>query len=114
MWRDIASWDLPKKYDLIAAWDSTFHLPVDLQEPALRRMCDGLAPDGVLVFTFGGMDKAGQISGNFQGEDFEYGTLGTAGYLRLLEELGCAIKHMEFDQGPVESHVYVVAQKIGE
>jgi len=25
---DICTWQLPRKYDLISAWDSTFHLPV--------------------------------------------------------------------------------------
>ncbi len=27
---DVSSWKLPKQYDFISAWDSTFHLPVDL------------------------------------------------------------------------------------
>ncbi len=108
---DISSWELPKQYDFISAWDSTFHLPVDLQEPALKQMCAGLAKGGILIFTFGGNDGPGEIAGNFRGEDFEYGTLGIPAYLKLLDQLGCLVKHLEFDQGPEEKHVYIIAQK---
>jgi SAM-dependent methyltransferase len=109
---DIATWKLPRRYDLISAWDSTFHLPLDLQEPALRTMCEGLKPGGVLIFTCGGKDEASSISGEFQGEDFEYSSLGLSAYLQLIAEFGCVCRHLEYDQGPVETHVYIIAQKI--
>lgn len=108
---DIAAWKSSHQYDFVSAWDSTFHLPVELHEQALKNMCDALAPHGVLVFTCGGSDEPSEISGNFRDEDFEYGTLGIPEYTRLLALFGCRIKHLEFDQGPQESHVYIIAQK---
>jgi SAM-dependent methyltransferase len=109
--QDICAWEFPKKYDLISAWDSTFHLPIEEQEPVLKKMCHALAPCGVLIFTCGGTDAPGEIFGSFQGQDFEYSTLGISEYLRLLSEFGCVCRHLEYDQYP-EEHVCVIAQRI--
>ena len=107
---DICTWQLPRKYDLISAWDSTFHLPLAEQKPVLRKMCDGLNPQGVLLFTCGGGAGPEEISGGFEGERFDYSTLGVNEFLRLLIEFGCTCKHLEYDQYP-ENHVYIIAQK---
>jgi predicted TPR repeat methyltransferase len=61
---DIAAWEFPKRYDFVSAWDSTFHLPLELQEPVLKKLCEGLAPGGILLFTCGG-GEAGEIRGSF-------------------------------------------------
>jgi len=107
---DICTWQFPQTYDLIVAWDSTFHLPLGSQEPVLKKMCEGLNSKGVLLFTCGGTIGPGEISGNFQGENFDYSTLGVNEFLRLLNEFGCTCKHLEYDQLP-ENHVYIVAQR---
>lgn len=107
---EISRWSFPKRYDFISAWDSTFHLPLDLQEPVLRKMCDGLNSGGILLFTCGGGEQPGEISGSFGGEDFGYSTLGVPGFLRVLRDCGFALKHLEYDQYP-ENHVTVVAAK---
>jgi len=107
---DICAWEFPKEYDLITAWDSTFHLPIEEQEPVLKKMCRGLAPRGVLLFTCGGTDAPGEIAGAFQGQEFEYSSLGISEYLRILNESGCVCRHLEYDQYP-EEHVYIIAQK---
>jgi SAM-dependent methyltransferase len=107
---DICQWELPQKYDLIAAWDSTFHLPLGSQKPVLKKMCEGLNSKGALLFTCGGTIGPGEISGSFQGEDFEYSTLGVNEFLRLLNEFGCTCKHLEYDQLP-KNHVYIIAQR---
>ncbi len=106
---DICDWILPASYDLITAWDSTFHLPLEEQEPVTRKLCAGLGPGGVLLFTFGGGDR-GEISGSFWNEEFDYSTLGVAEFIRLLSECGCFCRHLEYDQWP-ENHVYLIAQK---
>ena len=103
--------ELEKKYDFLSAWDSTFHLPLELQEPALKSMCGALNSKGVLIFTCGGVSEPGTISGGFRGEDFEYSSLGVEEYLRLLRKFSCEFLHVEFDQGPSESHVYIIARK---
>ncbi len=108
---DICTWQFPEKYDLIVAWDSTFHLPLAEQKPVLKKMCDGLNPHGVLLFTCGGTPGPEEISGGFDGETFDYSTLGVNEFLRLLMEYGCSCKHVEYDQYP-ENHVYIIAQKM--
>ena len=107
---DICTWQFPQSYDLISAWDSTFHLPIAEQGPVLKKICDGLNSRGILLFTCGGGIEPQEISGGFEGEAFDYSTLGVDEFLRLLIEFGCTCKHLEYDQYP-ENHVYIVAQK---
>jgi trans-aconitate methyltransferase len=40
---DICTWSLPRQYDLITAWDSIFHLPLEAHEPVLEKLCKGLS-----------------------------------------------------------------------
>ncbi|MGD9419459.1 MAG: class I SAM-dependent methyltransferase [Verrucomicrobiota bacterium JB025] len=108
---DVSGWEFPKRYDFISAWDSTFHLPLDRQEPALRNLCGGLAEGGVLMFTCGG-GEAGEISGTFLGAELEYSTLGVERFVAILDGCGCALLHVDYDQWP-EKHVVVVAMKRG-
>ena len=108
---DICTWELPQKYDLISAWDSTFHLPIEEQKPVLMKMCAGLNNKGILLFTCGGGSSSKEISGGFQGETFDYSTLGVDKFLQLIMECGCTCKHVEYDQHP-ENHVYIIAQKV--
>ena len=108
---DVCTWQFPQKYDLISAWDSTFHLPLFEQKPVLKKMCDGLNSKGVLLFTCGGTLGPEEISGGFEGESFDYSTLGVNEFLRLIMEFGCSCKHVEYDQFP-ENHVAIIVQKI--
>jgi SAM-dependent methyltransferase len=108
---DICTWKLPRKYDLISAWDSTFHLPIAEQKPVLKKLCDGLNPHGILLFTCGGGIAPQEISGGFEGETFDYSTLGIDEFLKLIVEFGCSCRHLEYDQYP-ENHVYMIAQKV--
>jgi len=108
---NICTWELPRKYDLISAWDSTFHLPLVEQKPVLKKMCNGLNPKGIILFTCGGGFSPEEISGGFEGESFDYSTLGINEFLRLIIEFGCSCKHVEYDQYP-ENHIYIIAQKI--
>lgn len=108
---DICCWIPPNRYSLIAAWDSTFHLPLNQQEPVMKKLCDALEPDGVLLFTCGGGYTNSEISGTFQGQNFEYSTLGVDAFLQILTEQQCTCRHLEYDQYP-ENHVYIIAQKI--
>ena len=107
---NICTWQFPQKYDLISAWDSTFHLPLEEQKPVLNKMCDGLNSRGVLLFTCGGTIGPEEISGGFEGETFDYSTLGVNEFLRLIDEYGCTCKHLEYDQFP-ENHVCIISQK---
>ena len=108
---DIGAWPLPHQYDLITAWDSTFHLPLESHEPVLSKLCDGLSRNGVLLLTCGGGEARGTIQGEFGGKRFEYSSLGVPEFVRLLWRFGCAIQHVEYDQWP-ENHVCLIARKM--
>lgn len=108
---DICTWALPQKFDFISAWDSIFHLPLDRHEPVLKKLCDGLNPGGVLLFSSGGGDTAGEVSGEMGGERFDYSTLGVPRFIDCLQRFVCSLKHLEYDQHP-ENHVYLIAQKV--
>lgn len=54
---DICTWNVPGKYDFISAWDSIWHAPLAEHEGVLAKLCDALAPGGVLIFTTGGVDQ---------------------------------------------------------
>lgn len=108
---DICEWEFPRRYAFMAAWDSTFHLPLDRQEPVLRKLCAGLAPGGALLFTCGG-GPPGEISGEMQGLRFDYSTLGPERNVAILAEAGCLCRHVEYDQWP-EGHVVIIAQRPG-
>ena len=107
---DICRLDSPKKYDFVSAWDSTWHLPLNLQEAVLQRICDGLADNGVFIFTTGGLDAPGEKSDSFMGVELSYSALGIPKTLELLVRFGCVCRHLEYDQHP-QQHVYIVAQK---
>jgi SAM-dependent methyltransferase len=108
---DFRIWDFPRKYDFITAWDSLWHLPLDDQEPALRKMCNGLTKGGVLVFTTGGLDGPDEKTDSAMGPPMYYSALGIPRTLELVAQSGCVCKHLEYDQHP-ELHLFIIAQKI--
>ena len=107
---DIGKWSFPKKYDFISAWDSIWHLPLGLQEPVLKKICDGLTENGVFIFTTDGLDVPAEKSDAFMGVELSYSALGIPRTLDLLTSFGCTCRHLEYDQYPQE-HVYIVAQR---
>lgn len=107
---DISEWDFPRKYDFILAWDSTWHLPLERQEPVVKKICKGLAPGGVFIFTTGGVDGPHEMADSSMGPPVFYSVLGIPATLALLERCGCVCRHLEYDQYP-EPHLYIIAQK---
>ncbi|HVK18345.1 MAG TPA: GNAT family N-acetyltransferase [Fimbriiglobus sp.] len=109
---DICVWELPRPYDLIVAWDSVWHVPLDQQEAILTKLCRGLAAGGVLVFSTGGTDAPSEKQDSCMGPPMYHATLGIPKTLRVLADSGCVCRHLEYDRYP-EAHVYLVAQKLG-
>ena len=107
---DVSKWHFPKKYDFISAWDSTWHLPLHLQEPVLQKICDILVNDGIFIFTTGGFDTPHERSDSFMGIEGWLSVLGIPKTLGLLDRFGCVCRHLEYDQYP-ERHLYIIAQK---
>jgi SAM-dependent methyltransferase len=103
---DICEWNFPRLYDFVLAWDSIWHIPPERQESVLRKICEGLAPGGVFMFTTGGVDKAEEKRDSCMGPPMVYSALGIAKTLELLTHSGCGCRHLEYDQYP-EQHVYI-------
>lgn len=110
---DICAWTFPQQYDFISAWDSVWHVPLAQQQAVLEKLCDALKPSGVLIYTSGGVDEAGEVTNPFQGQPLYHAVLGIPALLRIVGEEGCICRHLEYDQHP-ELHVYLVVQKVGE
>lgn len=107
---DICEWEFSRKYDLISAWDSIWHVPLAKQEPVLRKIMEGLTPGGVCIFTTGGLDAPTEKVDAAMGPQMYYSVLGIPKMLQLIADTGCVCRHLEYDQYP-ELHLYVIAQK---
>lgn len=110
---DICGWELSRTYDLIVAWDSVWHVPLDQQEAVLSKLCRGLSAGGVLVFTAGGTDAPSEKQDSYMGPPMYHATLGIPKTLRVVAEANCVCRHLEYDLYP-EAHVYLIAQKSGD
>lgn len=107
---DICSWEFPKAFDFISAWDSIWHVPLHQQLLVLRKICSGLAQGGVFIFTTGGVENPDEITHPCFGQPLYHAAPGISAALRTLGEAGCWCRHLEYDHYP-DKHVYVIAQR---
>ena len=108
---DICEWTLPRPYEFISAWDSIWHVPLAHQSSVLLKLCGGLSPGGVLIFTAGGLKSPDEHQNAHMGVPMYHATLGVPRILSLLHEGGCILRHFEYDQYP-QPHVYFIAQRV--
>ena len=108
---DICSFEFPRHYDFISAWDSVWHVPLERQLGVLRRIMNGLAPGGVLIFTTGGVEHPGEVTNPCFGEPLYHAAPGIPAVLGALAASTCRCRHLEYDQYP-ESHVCIITQRI--
>lgn len=108
---DICDWSFPHKYDFVSAWDSVWHVPLEKQQDVLIKLCDALNPDGVLIYTTGGLDQPGHVTNPFLGQPLYHAGWAIDDLLRTLSLCQCICRHLEFDQYP-EKHLYIIAQKV--
>jgi 2-polyprenyl-3-methyl-5-hydroxy-6-metoxy-1,4-benzoquinol methylase len=106
---DFMSWTSEMMFDLVVAWDSTFHAPSTQQKPIVEKMCSHLSPDGVLLFT-GSDDNSDIVGEDMNGVGFEYGSLHYLEYLQIIEDCGCDFMIVERDQ-PCLGHVVYICKK---
>lgn len=107
---DICTWVFPAKYDFISAWDSIWHVPLELHPAVLEKLCAALTPGGVLIFTSGGVDTPGHVTNPCHGQPLYHAAPGIPHLLRLVDQFGCVCRHLEYDQYP-EKHLYLIVQK---
>jgi len=107
---NICDWEPQKKYDFISAWDSIWHVPLDKQELVIRKLCSALNHEGVVIFTSGAVDEAGEGSSPFLGQELYHAAMCIPAILNLLIKCGCVCRHLENDDWP-NKHLYIIAQK---
>jgi SAM-dependent methyltransferase len=105
---DICEWQNDQSYDLILAWDSIFHVPLERQAKVVGRLCGMLSPGGILLYTFG--DSQGDHLSRWHEDDFYYSSIGISENLRVIMRSGCECRHLELDQYP-QKHVSVIVRK---
>ena len=109
---DICTWSFPKKFDFISAWDSVWHAPLESHENILKKLCAALNPNGVLIYTSGAVDKPGEDSSEFLGQDLYHAALGVPALLHIIDTCDCICRHLENDDWP-NRHLYLVIQRRG-
>ena len=109
---DICTWEFHKTFDFISAWDSIWHVPLRDQIGVIRKLCDGLCDQGVLIFTTGGVYQPDEVTNPCFGQPLYHAAPGIPEILRAIEESDCCCRHLEFDAGPGDKHVYFIAQRI--
>ena len=107
---DICEWQPPHKYDFISAWDSIWHVPLEAQSAVLDKLLNSLSAGGIIIFTSGAVDSAGEGSNPFLGQELYHAAIGIPAILELLHTNNCICRHLENDDWP-NKHLYVVAQK---
>jgi SAM-dependent methyltransferase len=108
---DICTWEPSRTYRFISAWDSIWHVQLQQQHALMLKLMGILQLGGVLIFSAGGLDAPGEHIDSAMGPAVYYSTLGIPGLLGVIQEAGCVIRHLEFDQWP-QSHLVVVAQRV--
>lgn len=112
---DICTWEFPRRYDFISAWDSIWHIPLVEHRPVLAKICAALNPGGVFLFTTGGVDKPDERTNPCASQpqhSLYHSAPGLPEIIRTLDASGCACRHLEYDQQPQpEGHVFIIAQK---
>lgn len=107
---DICSWRPPRTYRFVSAWDSIWHVPLTRQHALMCKLLSLLDPSGVLILTAGGLDAPSEHTDATMGPALYYSTLGIPGLLQVIQEAGCVLRHLEFDQWP-RPHLVIVAQR---
>jgi len=107
---DVCAWQPERGYRFISAWDSIWHVRLGRQHALMLKLMRALEAGGVFVFSAGGLDEPAEHVDAAMGPEVYYGTLGIPGLLDVIEEAGCALRHLEFDQLP-EKHLCVIVQR---
>jgi ubiquinone/menaquinone biosynthesis C-methylase UbiE len=83
---DMRNLKLNRKFDLVIAWHSFFHLPQEDQRAMFNVFVDHLNPSGVLLFTSG--EEAGEVWSENGGEELYHASLSISEYKDILKEKG--------------------------
>jgi SAM-dependent methyltransferase len=82
--QDMRTVNLKNKFDVVLAWNSSFHLNHDDQRSMFKIFESHIKPSGILVFTAG--PKHDEQWGTMDGHDFYHASLSTQEYEDLLKK----------------------------
>jgi predicted TPR repeat methyltransferase len=108
---DIVSWQPQRRYRLVSAWDSIWHVRLDEQRSLMLKLMAALEVGGVFVFSAGGLDDPDEHVDSAMGPEVYYSTLGIPGILEVVNQGNCVCRHLEYDQHP-QNHLCVIVQRI--
>lgn len=106
---DITKWEAMTQFDGIIAWDSLFHIPLNLQLPTVQKMLHWLNPGGTALFTAGG--QRGEIVSDMFDTSFYYSSLSSTEYKRIIQNAGCRLLFDELDDPGSHGHRVICCQK---
>lgn len=86
---DMRGLDLGRRFNILLAWDSFFHLTRDAQHAMFPVFAAHANPAALLMFNTGGDD--GETWGEMQGRDFHHASLARQDYEALLAENGFTV-----------------------
>jgi SAM-dependent methyltransferase len=105
---EITSWRPAESFDGVLAYDSLFHLRPAAQRSALETIRAALAPGGIAVLSFGGVE--GELNGEMFGRTFYYGSLSRSTYASILQTLGLEVLDI-VETHPDEPHIVVTVER---
>ena len=108
---DICTWTFPYRFDFISAWDSIWHVPLEKQTGVVQKICNGLSAGGIFIFSSGGVDEPGEVTNPCFGQPLYHAAPGIPSLLHTIEDAGCHCRHLEYDGGFPDRHIYLIAQR---
>ena len=109
---NVCSWVLPHLFDLISAWDSIWHVPLQQQQALLLKLFAGLTAGGVMIFSAGGTEAPDERRDDAMGVPMYHATLGVRAIVDLVHRSGCVLRHFEYDQYPLLHAFFVVLRPL--
>ena len=105
---DMRGLDLGQRYDAILAWNSFFHLAPDDQRAMFAVFAAHAAPRAALMFTAG--PKAGEPTGQVEGQPVYHASLDPQEYQRLLADHGFDLLRFAPDDPDCNHHTIWLAR----
>lgn len=107
---DMRELNLKRKFDVILAWHSFFHLDKASQRAMFPLFAAHLKPNGILAFTSG--VEEGEVWSNNGGQDLYHASLSTGEYERLLKAAAFKILTHKINDPHCGDATVWVAQKV--
>ncbi len=106
---DILTFAFEEAFDGVLAWDSLFHLPLDHQEQAIRKIASLLKPNGIFLFTAGGSE--GELRSTMFDTEFYYSSLSSQEYESILADAQCSVLLNEVDDPRSKGHRVICCRR---